>query len=53
MTNQNKQSTDQNEKSNEKAERRAMWILTAAGVLILLGLTGLGMLTHPDWMHGG
>jgi hypothetical protein len=45
--------TDQNEHHNDKTERRAMWIMTALGVLIILGLMGMNMLTHPDWMHGG
>jgi hypothetical protein len=30
-----------------------MWIMTAVIVLIILGITGCNMLTHPDWMHGG
>jgi hypothetical protein len=45
--------SDQKEQHNEKAERRAMWLMTALGVLIILGLMGMNMLTHPDWMHGG
>jgi hypothetical protein len=45
--------TDQNEHHNDKTERRAMWIMTALGVLIILGLMGMNMLTHPDWIHGG
>jgi hypothetical protein len=31
---------------------RVMWIMTAVIVLIILGLMGMNMLTHPDWMHG-
>jgi hypothetical protein len=45
--------TDQNEQHNDKSERRAMWIMTVVGVVIILGLMGMNMLTHPDWMHGG
>jgi len=26
--------------------------MTAVIVLIILGLMGWNMLTHPDWMHG-
>jgi len=26
--------------------------MTAVIVLIILGLMGMNMLTHPDWMHG-
>jgi hypothetical protein len=26
--------------------------MTAVIVLIILGLVGWNMLTHPDWMHG-
>jgi hypothetical protein len=29
-----------------------MWVMTAVIVLIILGLMGMNMLTHPDWMHG-
>src|SRR5262249_15861063 len=43
---------DQNERNNEKSEMRVMWIMTAVIVLIILGLMGWNMLTHPDWMHG-
>ena len=43
---------DQNGRNDEKSEMRAMWIMTAAIVLIILGLMGWNMLTHPDWMHG-
>ena len=43
---------DQNERNDEKSEMRAMWIMTPAIVLIILGLMGWNMLTHPDWMHG-
>jgi hypothetical protein len=30
-----------------------MWIMTAVIVLIIPGLMGMNMLTHPDWMHVG
>jgi hypothetical protein len=43
--------TDQNQQK-EKSEMRVMWIMTAVIVLIILGLMGFNMLTHPDWMHG-
>jgi len=29
-----------------------MWVMTGVIVLIILGLMGMNMLTHPDWMHG-
>jgi hypothetical protein len=45
--------TDQDQRSTEKAEMRIMWIMTAVIVLIILGLMGMNMLTHPDWIHGG
>jgi hypothetical protein len=45
--------TDQNKQDTEKSEMRVMWIMTAVIVLIILGMTGMNMLTHPDWMHGG
>jgi len=41
------------EQGNEKAEVRAMWIMVAVVVLIILAGTGWHMWTHPDWMHGG
>ena len=41
--------TDQRERITEKSEMRVM---TAVIVLIILGLMGMNMLTHPDWMHG-
>jgi hypothetical protein len=44
--------TDQRERNTEKSEMRVMWIMTAVIVLIILGLMGMNMLTHPDWMHG-
>jgi hypothetical protein len=31
---------------------RMMWIMSAVIVLLILGLMGMNMLTHPDWMHG-
>jgi hypothetical protein len=43
---------DQNEPNTEKSEMRVMWIMSAVIVLIILGLMGFNMLTHPDWMHG-
>ena len=43
--------SDQNRNSDKK-EMRAMWIMTAAIVLAIMGMMGLNMLTHPDWMHG-
>jgi hypothetical protein len=45
--------TYQDQRSTEKAEMRVMWIMTAVIVLIILGMTGMNMLTHPDWIHGG
>ena len=44
---------EQNKQNTEKSEMRVMWIMTAVIVLIIFGLTGCNMLTHPDWMHGG
>ena len=44
--------TDQRERITEKSEMRVMWIMTAVIVLIIFGLMGMNMLTHPDWMHG-
>jgi hypothetical protein len=44
--------TDPDERNTEKSEMRVMWIMTAVVVLIILGLMGFNMLTHPDWMHG-
>ena len=43
---------DRNEQSTEKSDMRVMWVMTAVIVLIILGLMGMNMLTHPDWMHG-
>jgi hypothetical protein len=43
--------SDQN-RNGDKKEMRAMWIMTAAIVLAIMGMMGLNMLTHPDWMHG-
>jgi len=43
---------DQDGRNTEKSEMRVMWIMTAVIVLIILGLMGWNMLTHPDWMHG-
>jgi hypothetical protein len=40
------------DQNNEKKEMRVMWIMTAVIVLAILGMVGLNMLTHPDWMHG-
>ena len=40
------------ERNAQKSEMRVMWIMTAVIVLIILGLMGFNMLTHPDWMHG-
>jgi hypothetical protein len=45
--------TDQDQRSTEKSEMRVMWIMTAVIVLIILGMMGMNMLTHPDWIHGG
>jgi uncharacterized protein (DUF983 family) len=45
--------TDQDEQVDIKAERRAMFIITAVGVLIILGLMGLGMWNNPNWMQLG
>jgi uncharacterized protein (DUF983 family) len=45
--------TDQDEQVDIKAERRAMFIITAVGVLIILGLMGVSMLTNPNWMQMG
>jgi hypothetical protein len=41
---------DQNEQDTQKSEMRVMWIMSAVVVLIILGLMGFNMLTHPDWM---
>ena len=38
---------DQNQLNNEKTEMRVMWIMSAVVVLIILGMMGLNMLTHP------
>ena len=43
---------DQDERNAQKSEMRVMWIMTTVIVLIILGLMGFNMLTHPDWMHG-
>jgi hypothetical protein len=43
---------DQNEQDTQKSDMRVMWIMSAVIVLIILGLMGFNMLTHPDWMHG-
>lgn len=43
---------DQNEQDTEKSDMRVMWVMTGVIVLIILGLMGMNMLTHPDWMHG-
>ena len=43
---------DQNEQDTQKSEMRAMWIMSAVIVLIILGLMGFNMLMHPDWIHG-
>jgi hypothetical protein len=40
------------DQNTEKSEMRVMWIMSAVIVLIILGLMGFNMLTHPDWMHG-
>ena len=40
------------QQNTEKDDMRAMWIMTAVIVLLILGLMGWNMLTHPDWMHG-
>jgi hypothetical protein len=40
------------EKNSDKAETRAMLIMVAVVVLIILAGTGLNMWTHPDWIHG-
>jgi len=42
----------QDERNTEKSEMRVMWTMTAVIVLIILGMMGLNMLTHPDGMHG-
>jgi len=42
---------DQDEQVDIKAERRAMFIITAVGVLIILGLMGVSVLTNPNWMQ--
>ena len=44
--------TEQNKQDTEKSEMRVMWIMTAVIVPIILGMMGMNMLTHPDWMHG-
>ena len=41
------------DRNNDKKEMRVMWIMTAVVVLFILGIMGLNMLTHPDWIHGG
>ena len=43
---------DQNEQDTQKSDMRVMWIMSAVIVLIILGLMGFNMLTHPDWRHG-
>jgi hypothetical protein len=40
------------DQNNDKKEMRVMWIMTAVVVLAILGIMGLNMATHPDWMHG-
>jgi hypothetical protein len=40
------------DQNTEKSEMRVMWIMSAVIVLIILGLMGFNMLTHPDWIHG-
>jgi hypothetical protein len=47
------QQTPDQEEATEKKEMRVMWIMTAVIVVVILGLVGMNMLTHPDWMHGG
>jgi hypothetical protein len=39
-------------RAGKKSEMRVMWIMSAVIVLIILGLMGFNMLTHPDWTHG-
>jgi len=41
------------EQENDKAEVRAMWIMVALVVFIIVAGTGWHMWTHPDWIHGG
>jgi hypothetical protein len=40
------------EQETSKAEVRAMWIMVAVVVLIIVAGTGWNMWTHPDWIHG-
>jgi len=44
--------TDQNQQK-EKSEMCFKWFMSDGSVLIILGLMGWNMLTHPDWMPGG
>ena len=45
--------TDQDEQVDIKAEKRALFIITAVGVLIILALMGVSVLTNPNWMQLG
>jgi hypothetical protein len=40
------------ETMGDNSEARAMWIMVAVVVLIILAGTGWNMWTHPDWIHG-
>jgi heme/copper-type cytochrome/quinol oxidase subunit 4 len=40
------------EQKTDKTEVRAMWIMVAVVVLIIVAGTGWNMWTHPDWIHG-
>jgi uncharacterized membrane protein len=40
------------EQKTDKTEVRAMWIMVALVVLIIVAGTGWNMWTHPDWIHG-
>jgi len=40
------------EQNSDKAETRAMWIMVAVVVVLILAGTGWNMWTHPDWIHG-
>ncbi len=40
------------EQKTDKTEVRAMWIMVALVVLIIVAGMGWNMWTHPDWIHG-
>jgi hypothetical protein len=40
------------EQKTDKTEVRAMWIMVAVVVVIIVAGMGWNMWTHPDWIHG-